>query len=76
MRRIAVVAVGFLLVVSAALLLVGWLRPSGHTTTTQAVYPVPQQEVWDANCIRPVGCGIRRSRLSHRCLRMPGIAES
>ena len=47
MRRLAVGAVSVVFVGGAALLLVGWLRPPGHTATTQAIYPAPQQAVWD-----------------------------
>lgn len=47
MRRLAIRAIGLLLLVGAALFLIGSLRAPGHSATTQAVYPVPQQEVWD-----------------------------
>jgi hypothetical protein len=47
MRR-AVVGVIGLLLVAGAFLLVGWLRPEGHTATTRASYPVSQQEAWDS----------------------------
>ncbi len=47
MRRLAIGVVGLVVAAGVALILVGWLRPPGHTATTQAIYPVPQQEVWD-----------------------------
>lgn len=46
--RPVVICVIALLAVAAALLLVGWLRPPRHTATTQALYPVSQQQAWDS----------------------------
>lgn len=47
MRRV-VICVIVLLAVAAVLLMVGWLRQPGHTSTTQGLYPVSQQQAWDS----------------------------
>lgn len=47
MRRVVIFVMAVLLL-AATLLVVGWLRPPGHTATTQALYPVSQQQAWDS----------------------------
>ena len=47
MRRVMTGVAGILLVGVGALLVVGWLRPSAHSATTEGRYAVPQQEAWD-----------------------------